>query len=162
MIAEWRQHLEDYAITPLLDQVNLPILTLKPEWQKETQITAYQGYVFTQAKFSGKMNQWGYRRGSVEDGGYIYDHHLSLTEANLWISLNHTRMPAWMELNHEIALDQVKVYALGEEGKACYGVEKQQAIDPQKLSPTTLSMLLMQLQELAQSGDGYQKDWQEL
>ena len=161
-IENWRQHLDDYAITAPIEQVNQPQLTLKPEWQKDNKITAYQGHVFTQARFSTKMNQWGYRKGTTEDGGYIYEHHLTLTETNLSVCLSHTRMPAWMELNHEIALNHLTVYALDDKVRAHYGVDRYQAISPKKLSPTTVSMLLAQLQELAQLGEGYRDNWKKL
>ncbi|MCB1717733.1 MAG: DUF4132 domain-containing protein, partial [Candidatus Competibacteraceae bacterium] len=158
----WRQHLDDYALSPVLAQVDLPVLRLQPEWQKEAALIAYQGHTLSMGKFKGLMARWGYRVGATEDGGYIYEHVLVLEEAQLQVELVHTAMPAWFDQDHTIALDRMTVYAIADASRKQYGVKRGQGIEPQQLPPAMLSMLLAQLQELAQSGEGYRADWGKL
>jgi hypothetical protein len=162
-IAEgWRWHIEDYALKPLLEQVSLPVVELKPEWCQENRLVAYQGYVLNQGKLKGLLAKWDYRTAPVGDGGYIYSHSLLLNEAHLLVRLHHTRMPAWLELEYEIALEDVTVYPLNDEGRARYGDDSQNGIDPRRLPPALVSTLLAQLQTLAEQGSGYREDWQKL
>ena len=158
----WRQHLDDYALSPVLAQVDLPVLRLQPEWQKEAALIAYQGHTLSMGKFKGLMARWGYRVGATEDGGYIYEHVLVLEEAQLQVELVHTAMPAWFDQDHTIALDRMTVCAIADASRKQYGVKRGQGIEPQQLPPAMLSMLLAQLQELAQSGEGYRADWGKL
>ena len=48
----------------------------------------------------------------------------------------------------------------GEASRQRYQVKKGKPIDPPQLPPALLSMLLVQLQELAQSGEGFRTDWE--
>lgn len=67
--AAWRQHLKDFEVKPLFDQVrkDLPILT--DDMAEKTDVEDRRGWVFDTFTLRSAATKAGYERGSVLDGG---------------------------------------------------------------------------------------------
>ncbi|WP_221794492.1 DUF4132 domain-containing protein [Oceanobacter mangrovi] len=67
-IKAWQQHLKDYKVTPLFDQLRSAQIAFK---QGQRKIDHYHGYLTDAFTVRGVMTKAGYERGQAEDAGWF-------------------------------------------------------------------------------------------
>lgn len=79
--AAWRQHLKDYKIKPLFEQLAHPL----PDAAllQGRQIADREGWVGDTFGLRGAFGKQGYLRGAAEDGGVFMEYHKDFTSAGL-------------------------------------------------------------------------------
>lgn len=68
---EWRQHLSDYAVTPLFDQLSA---TLPAFAEGATGLDDLKGHLTDTFSFRGVAGKRGYQRAAAEDGGWFTEY----------------------------------------------------------------------------------------
>ena len=85
--AAWKEHLEDYAIKPFIDQVNLPVHAVSEEEGDATALARFQGTKFMWGEFKRKMEQWDYDI-SDQDGSHIFGYYRDYKAAGIRVQID--------------------------------------------------------------------------
>ena len=71
-LAAWKEQLSDYEVTQPIPQLERAVYRVATEEQKEFELTRFGGILINGLSLSGKLQNQGWYRGCVEDGG-IYN-----------------------------------------------------------------------------------------
>lgn len=87
-LSAWRQQLEDYEITPAIDQLDRPIYRLQPDQAGHTALERFGGKKISDLSLTGKLLGMGWYRGSVQDAGGFYSFYREDQAVGLSVQLN--------------------------------------------------------------------------
>lgn len=93
VIAQWRQHLADYAVEPPFDQLGRDLPVLDVAQGKATEIKDREGWMIETFKLRGVATKLGYQRGRAEDGGWFYTYEKQFRDAGVMVVIEFTGSP---------------------------------------------------------------------
>ncbi len=149
----WRRHLKDYAVKPLFEQLERPMVT--PQIDPAVKgLNTYEGYVSDTFTLRGTLTKLGYQRGAPEDGGFFYYYYKDFASLGLRAVIFFTGncVP---EENLPAALEQMAFCTIQDNGWF-----NEQAMLPLKsVPPILLSEIMADYQYAAEKTGGFDPDW---
>jgi Domain of unknown function (DUF4132) len=151
-VAAWQQHLADYEITPLFQQLGKGVYALPPGLAKAFKITDLEGHVIEAFALRGRALKLGYMRGPTGDGGWFFSYAKRFPTLGLQavIEFSGNGLP---EENRTVAL-------IGAGFEGCDGAATQGRLQLSKVPRTLLSECYNDLRLIAAEGKGFNPDWQ--
>lgn len=150
-IAAWQQHLADYQITPLFQQLGKGVYTLPETQAKADAIKEYEGHLLEAFALRGRASKLGYTRGSTEDGGWFYSYEKRFPTLGLLATIEFTGNPL-PETNRTVALIGLSFSRVGAEGA-------HSSIALARVPKVLLSECYNDLRLMAAEGSGHDPDW---
>lgn len=71
-IRRWQQHLIDYEVTPLFQQIGKGTWELPATQVNAKEVNDFKGHLLEAFALRGRATKLGYQRGSAEDGGWFH------------------------------------------------------------------------------------------
>jgi hypothetical protein len=151
--AAWQQHLADYEVSPLFEQLARPVVTLEPELAGATEIKDREGHVLDTFTLRGAATKLGYQRGPGEDGGSftIYKKAFPAAQCAAVIEFTGSQLP---ETNALCAL--LSLYFLPEGDGLARGTGR---LALSAVPPVLLSEVRNDYWTVAAAGTGFDPDW---
>jgi len=149
----WTDHLADYDIAPLFDQLGRALPEIDDKTRKAREIKDREGYMIETFRLRTVATKLGYQRGPAEDGGWFMTYHRVLREAKLVAEIEFTgsMLP---EENIPAALISLSFRALRENGQFGPNV----AFD--KVPDVLLSETWRDYHDMADQGTGFDAEWE--
>lgn len=72
ILSAWKEQLTDYEVTQPMEQLERPVFRLAEEEKTQTELTRFGGKLLNGLSLSGKLQNLGWYRGSVQDAGGYY------------------------------------------------------------------------------------------
>ncbi len=115
----WKQQLEDYEITQIIDQLSRPVYTLGDTDPQMHTLETFGGKVLNGLSLSGKLLGLGWYRGSVVDGGFFYQYYREDPALNLAVELRFSGSPVGDE-NEDVTVFDAVFYKPGTVQRGSY------------------------------------------
>ena len=149
-VAAWQQHLVDYEISPLFQQLGKGVYSLPTGQAKSDQVGDFQGYAIEAFALRGRALKLGYMRGPTEDGGWFFTYTKRFPTLGLQAALAFTGngLP---EENRTVALTTLSFSG----SNATSGANLPLAKVPKVL----LSECYNDVRLIAADGSGFDPDW---
>ncbi|KRQ97696.1 hypothetical protein CQ12_36275 [Bradyrhizobium jicamae] len=146
----WKQHLADYKVDPLFNQLDRPVLTTAVG----NSIDDRAGHIIEAFKLRSAAQKLGYERAQAEDGGWFtqYIKPFAGVAINAVIEFTGSPLP---EENRAVALVAAKFVRARKGGRSAYGVQ----IALNEVPPVLLSEVWNDLHQIARAGSGFAEDW---
>lgn len=154
-VHQWRSHLDDYEVIPLLRQFNPP-KQFTPEQLDQESIDDFLGYRIEYFKFKRLAEKLGYLRGQSGDGGRFFEFKKSISSAALEVVLHFSGnyLPEQPGL---IALESIRFI---KKRANIVHVDSYSKGEKRKKVPRLLwSECFFDLQQLSEAGIGFSEDW---
>jgi hypothetical protein len=149
----WQQHLADYEISPLFEQLARPVATLEPELADATAIKDREGYVIDTFALRGAATKLGYQRGPAGDGGVFTTYRKSFPAAQCAAVIEFTGSPL-PEINGLCAL--LDMHFLPEGDRLSHGIGRMAL---SAVPPVLLSEVRNDFSTVAAAATGFDPDW---
>ena len=146
----WQQHLVDYKIAPLFEQLDRPLLAGK----EGTAIEDRHGFLLEAFKLRSVAQKLGYERGAAEDGGWFTEYRKPFTSIGIVAVIGFTGSPM-PEENREVALTEAQFLRVSGKRRSGYGRYMPLAEVP----PVLLSEIWNDFHQIAAAGPGFAEDW---
>jgi hypothetical protein len=146
----WKQHLADYKIEPLFNQLDRPVLASTAG----SSIDDRTGHIIEAFKLRGAAQKLGYERAQAEDGGWFtqYIKPFAGIAINAVIEFTGSPLP---EENRAVALLEVKFVRARKGQRSGFGGQLALGEVPLVL----LSEVWNDLHQIAAAGSGFAADW---
>jgi len=152
-VQAWLQHLADYEIKPLFQQLGKGVYTLPEDKQQADAIQDFEGHLLEAFALRGRALKLGYTRGPAEDGGWFHVYQKRFPTLGLQAELEFTGNPL-PEENRTVALLKLSFGRAGGEDRW------QRANLPLKQVPKVLlSECYNDLRLIAADGPGFDAEW---
>ena len=148
-LAAWSEHLSDFEVTPLFNQIGRPVLTLSPDQAGADAITDREGWMMDNLKLRGLAGKLGYDNSQAEDGGSITSYEKRIDGLGYRAAINFSGTYFGAD-SHPVALTELQFFGLG---KRSY-----RPVPLADLPPRLLSECWNDLHDIARSG-AYDADW---
>jgi hypothetical protein len=153
-VAGWQQHLVDYEISPLFQQLGKGTYTLPSDKTNADEIKDFEGYLLEAFALRGRALKLGYTRGPAEDGGWFHVYEKRFPTLGLEAIIEFTGNPL-PEENRTVALLKLIFSGGRQEG----GWQRAQ-LPLSKVPKVLLSECYNDLRLIASEGTGFDPDWQ--
>lgn len=152
--AAWRQHLEDYEVEPLFEQLRSESFVLPEERGLEPSLEDFEGHVLESFALRGRASKLGYTRGPTEDGGWFFTYRKDFPSLGLRTVVEFTGnfLP---EENRDVALRSLGFERLQENEEAEGGT-----VALGEVPRVLLSEAWNDLRQMAEDGKGFHPDWE--
>lgn len=150
-IAAWQQHLVDYEVKPLFQQLGKGTFRLPKDKARDTQIADFRGHLLESFALRGRTAKLGYVRGPSQDAGWFYTYEKRFPTLGITAVITFTGNPL-PETNRTVALD-----TLGFQRKAGDRNEDMALGD---VPAVLLSECWQDLRMCAAEGTGFDPDWE--
>jgi hypothetical protein len=155
----WKNHLADYEVVPLFDQIGKPIYQLPKEANDQTAIRDFVGHMIEAFKLRGRATKLGYVRGATGDGGWFYEYKKQFPTLGIEavIEFSGNGLP---EENRTVALSSLSFGRTlsGDEGQfAGYG---RSSVPLSEVPAILLSECYNDLKSIADQGTGFDPEWE--
>lgn len=151
-ILAWRQHLKDYKVKPLFDQLSHTVPKLENAHLNE-EISDRKGWVTDTFTLRGVLSKLGYQRAQAEDGGF-FDHYFKVfSSANLVVNI-HFSGNSLPEENLTAVLYDLSF----DENKGSYWNRKPYTLD--QVPPILLAESYADYHQLADACQGFDPEWE--
>jgi hypothetical protein len=148
----WQQHLKDYKVKPLFDQLSHTVPQLENAHVVE-EINDRKGWITDTFTLRGALNKLGYQRAQAEDGGF-FDHYFKVfSSANLIVNI-HFSGNCLPEENLTAVLYELRF----EENKGNYWNRKSHTLD--QVPPILLAESYADYHKLADACIGFDAEWE--
>lgn len=148
----WQQHLKDYKVKPLFDQLSHAVPQLENAHVVE-EINDRKGWITDTFTLRGALNKLGYQRAQAEDGGF-FDHYFKVfSSANLIVNI-HFSGNCLPEENLTAVLYELRF----EENKGNYWSRKSHTLD--QVPPILLAESYADYHKLADACIGFDAEWE--
>jgi hypothetical protein len=146
----WKQHLADYKVDPLFNQLDRPVLTSSVG----NSIDDRAGYIIEAFKLRSAVQKLGYDRAQAEDGGWFtqYIKPFAGVAVNAVIEFTGSPLP---EENRAVALVAAKFVRARKGQRSSYGLQ----LALNEVPPVLLSEVWNDLHQIAAAGSGFAADW---
>jgi len=146
----WKQHLADYKVEPLFNQLDRPVLTSAAG----SSIDDRAGHIIEAFKLRSAAQKLGYERAQAEDGGWFtqYIKPFAGVAVNAVIEFTGSPLP---EENRAVALVAAKFVRARKGQRSSYG----QQLALNEVPPVLLSEVWNDLHQIAAAGSGFAADW---
>lgn len=151
-VEAWREHLADYEITPLFDQLGRGVHTLTEEAAKGREITDFEGHMLEAYALRGRALKLGYVRGQTEDAGWFYSYDKRYPTLDLIARIGFTGnfLP---EENRQVALEKITFHRISRDG----GHDQ---LTLGEVPAVLASETWHDARAIAADGSGFDPDWQ--
>jgi hypothetical protein len=149
----WQQHLVDYEIQSLFQQLGKGSYALPEGKQKQDTITDFEGHLLESFALRGRALKLGYTRGPAEDGGWFYLYQKNFPTLGMKAQIEFTGGPL-PEENRTVALKSLS-FASNKES-AGYGA----SMPLSKVPKILLSECYNDLRLLSAAGTGFDPEWE--
>jgi hypothetical protein len=146
----WKQHLDDYKIEPLFNQLDRPVLASTAG----ASIDDRTGHVIEAFKLRSAAQKLGYQRAPAEDGGWFTQYIKPFTGIGINAVIEFTGSPL-PEENRMVALLETKFVRARKGQRSGYGTPVALSAVPSVL----LSEVWNDLHQIAGAGSGFAADW---
>ncbi|MBR0874713.1 DUF4132 domain-containing protein [Bradyrhizobium tropiciagri] len=146
----WKQHLADYKVEPLFNQLDRPVLASAAG----NSIDDRAGYVIEAFKLRSSAQKLGYERAQAEDGGWFTQYLKPFAGVGINAVIEFTGSPL-PEENRAVALVAAKFVRARKGGRSTYGTQLALSDVP----PVLLSEVWNDLHQIATAGSGFAEDW---
>lgn len=149
-VRAWLQHLADYEIAPLFQQLGKGVYRLPQEQVKAIDVRDFEGHLIETFALRGRALKLGYVRGATEDGGWFYRYEKRFPTLGLEALIEFTGngLP---ETNRTVAL-----MALGFHRQAG---GSSRALPLSQVPAILLSECFNDLRLIAADGPGFDAEW---
>ena len=146
----WKQHLADYKVEPLFNQLDRPVLTSGVG----SSIDDRAGHIIEAFKLRSAAQKLGYERAQAEDGGWFtqYIKPFAGVAINAVIEFTGSPLP---EENRAVALVAAKFVRARKGQRSSYGLQ----LALNEVPPVLLSEVWNDLHQIAATGSGFAADW---
>lgn len=146
----WKQHLADYKVEPLFNQLDRPVLASTAG----TSIDDREGHIIEAFKLRSAAQKLGYERSQAEDGGWFTQYIKPFTGIGINAVIEFTGSPL-PEENRAVALLETKFVRARKGQRSGYG----QLIALNEVPSVLLSEVWNDLHQIASAGSGFAVDW---
>ena len=146
----WAQHLEDYEIAPLFDQLNRPLIKIAEKEAEETEIRDREGWLMDFLAMRGRAAKLGYDNGQPEDAGFYYTWEKSFPSSDLTAIIEFTGAVAGFAEGNLRAAMRHLFFAKG---------KSRRAIRLGEVPPVLISECWSDYRQIADGG-AYDADWE--
>ena len=160
-LAAWKQQLEDYEITQSIDQLSRPTYRLPAEQAQATSLETVAGRVLNALTLMGKLQNMGWYRGSVVDGGSFYTFYREDPSAGIGVVLSFSGSFVGGDYDDVTVFDAVFYRAdVVEYANFCYDTPEEENILPLGQVPARYySEVVWQLERATASSTETDPDW---
>ncbi|MGJ4946782.1 DUF4132 domain-containing protein [Bradyrhizobium sp. HKCCYLS20291] len=146
----WKQHLADYKVEPLFNQLDRPVLASAVGGS----IDDRAGFIIEAFKLRSAAQKLGYDRAQAEDGGWFtqYIKPFAGIAINAVIEFTGSPLP---EENRAVALVAAKFVRARKGQRSSYGAQ----LALNEVPPVLLSEVWNDLHQIANAGSGFAVDW---
>jgi hypothetical protein len=152
-VKTWQQHLVDYEIKPLFQQLGKGKYTLPQEKAKTEEIADFHGHLLESFALRGRATKLGYLRGPAEDGGWFHVYEKRFPTLGLQASIEFTGSPLPEESRTVALLDlwftPTQAADVAQRGKVALS----------KVPAVLLSECYNDIRLIAAEGSGFDPDW---
>lgn len=153
-VAAWQQHLVDYEIKPLFQQLGKGFYTLPDAKAGSDMIKDFEGHLVEAFALRGRAMKLGYTRGPAEDGGWYYVYEKRFPTLGLQAVLEFTGNPL-PEENRRVALLNMSFASSVDSSRW-----QSSRLTLSRVPKVLLSECYNDLRLIAAEGPGYDADWQ--
>lgn len=146
----WKQHLADYKVEPLFNQLDRPVLA----GAAGSSIDDRAGHIIEAFKLRSAAQKLGYERAQAEDGGWFTQFLKPFAGVGINAVIEFTGSPL-PEENRAVALVAAKFVRARKGGRSTYGAQLALSDVP----PVLLSEVWNDLHQIATAGSGFAEDW---
>ena len=150
-VAAWQQHLVDYEIQPLFQQLGKSRYALPQEKASAHEIKDFEGHMLESFALRGRATKLGYTRGAAEDGGWFHVYEKRFTTLGLQAVIEFTGSPL-PEENRPVAL-------LGLSFCSTADAWQRSMVALGKVPAVLLSECYNDLRLIAADGTGFDAEW---
>jgi hypothetical protein len=155
----WKNHIADYEVVPLFDQIGKPIYHLPEDSKDRSAIQDFQGHMIEAFKLRGRATKLGYVRGATGDGGWFYQYQKLFPTLGIQaaIEFSGNGLP---EENRTVALTSLTFSrTLGGEETQFAGLG-QAPVQLSEIPPILLSECYNDMKSIADQGTGFDPEWE--
>ena len=149
--AAWQQHLEDYEVSPLFEQLALPVLRPDAGQGQVSSIKEREGYMLDTFTLRAAASKLGYQRGAAQDGAWFSTYQKPFTSVSLAAVIDFTGS-SMAETNVPCALLGLRFVR--------HGGASHEALPLAQVPPVLLSETWNDLRTVAAAGSGFDPQWQ--
>ncbi|HNW64160.1 MAG TPA: DUF4132 domain-containing protein, partial [Piscinibacter sp.] len=153
-VSAWQQHLVDYEIKPLFQQLGKGNYALPEAKAKDDAIKDFEGHLIEAFALRGRALKLGYTRGPAEDGGWFHVYEKRFPTLGLQAVIEFTGNPL-PEENRTVALLNLSFASSADNSSWQRG-----KLTLAKVPKVLLSECYNDLRLIAADGTGYDADWQ--
>ncbi len=153
MTARWQQHLLDYEVKPLFQQLGKGTYALTENKRKETAIADFEGYLLEAFALRGRALKLGYTRGPAEDGGWFHVYEKRFPTLGLTAVIEFTGNPL-PEENRTVALIKLSFSPASDQSW------QRGELALENVPKVLLSECYNDVRLIAADGSGYDSEWQ--
>ncbi len=157
-VKNWKKHLKDYSISPLLSQFPGSFYTLAEAKKEDTDISDFRGYVVDGQELDRLARRLGYNRGPQE-GAWFESYLKTSVSAGLEFHILFTGSSFGI-MDKDVALKELVVLRLLREGEDPWNRDKRK-IPLGKVPPILLSGAWEEMKKMADTGTGFDPNWEE-
>jgi hypothetical protein len=153
-VQRWQQHLIDYEIKPLFQQLGKGTYELPSDKANAKEITDFKGHLLEAFALRGRASKLGYQRGSAEDGGWftVYEKRFPTLALAAVLEFTGNTLP---EENRSVALLSLAFRSISKENS-----HERAEIPLEKIPKVLLSECYNDLRLIAAEGTGFDPDWE--
>ncbi|MFI5623524.1 DUF4132 domain-containing protein [Nocardioides sp. NPDC051685] len=148
----WREHLVDYEIVPLFDQLSRDLHLVSEAEQTGNALPDFRGHVVTTYALRSRATKLGYLRGESEDGGWFYSYDKRYPTLGLVVSVRFSGSPL-PEADQEVALERLQFHRISPEGRW-------NAMKVRDVPAVLVSEAWHDMRAMAADGTGFDPDWE--
>ena len=144
-LENWKEQLSDYEIVQPLEQMERSIYRLSEEEKKQTELTRFGGKLLNGMSLSGKLQNMGWYRGSVVDGGGYFTFYRE--DGAIGVELEFSGCSVGYE-NEEVTVYGVQFYKAGTVKRGSYiydTIKEENRYLPGEVSARYVSEIILQL-----------------
>ncbi|HEX7816613.1 DUF4132 domain-containing protein [Dyella sp.] len=153
LVEQWQQHLADYEVVPLFQQIGKGIYRPSAEQLTRNEIKDFEGYMLESFALRGRATKLGYTRGAAEDGGWFYTYEKRFPTLGMTAVIDFTGGPL-PEENRKIALVRLTFVPNGQNHW------QRNELVLSRVPLVLLSECYNDMRLLAADGTGFDPDWQ--
>lgn len=150
----WQQHLIDYEIKPLFQQLGKGTYELPSDKTNAKEILDFKGHLLEAFALRGRASKLGYQRGSAEDGGWfsVYEKRFPTLALAAAVEFTGNTLP---EENRTVALVSLAFHSISKENS-----HERSEIPLSQIPKVLLSECYNDLRLIAAEGTGFDPDWE--
>lgn len=153
LVEQWLQHLTDYEIVPLFQQLGKGNFVLPQDRSRDESIKDFEGYMIEAFALRGRATKLGYQRGATEDAGWFFSYEKRFPTLGVTAVIEFTGNPL-PEENRLVALTRLVFVGASENQWQRNGM----ALN--KVPKVLLSECFNDMRLIAADGSGFDADWQ--
>lgn len=161
--AAWKQQLEDYEIVQPIEQLNRPIYYRTEEEEKLNTLERFGGVILNSLSLHGKLQQLGWYRGSVADGGCFSTFYREDGSFDLGVELHFSgAFVGSYDGGEDVTIYDARFYKAGTIQRGSYRydeVNEKNLIPLNKIPKRYFSEIVLQLGKVTASSQKKDENW---